>query len=861
MQDRLRALLDVNQRRTEAGNLFLRAEAAKLSGDYQSASVTYRRYIDIAKAVLSDEVVFNTHYPTTPLGLAETVQPIINALLVSADIEYALGRPARAGALREEAASLSFRYLGRKGEVEAKRASAGALLIEGRFNEAYVALVEARDDSIANDDPLAVARVALDLADMLHWLGDVRRADEEVDHARAVIEPIVGKQPVTRFDLIKAIGSSITSIMSGKGDPGTATKAVKLYRAYTEIIYYRGLILKALRQWAEAAACFEKVKPEYRSLGSGEAIEYQLVQIDLGQGRYQEALQRANAIESAFEKGAFRPKRPVLLRTMAECHLGLGHLDECFRLLSDAIKDLQDPHLDPDARWRVYGVLARAAARAGDDEGMLRGYRDAIATIDSLRRAPLGYRLDSTYLEDKQELYAAAIEGAARTDHAADCCAFIESIKSRTLRVVLSMPPGTTSEESPGAARFHAVSRELDGIDYKRWRGDDVRSLRQKAKDLRAERVQLLEEVRVSDPRWRRLTVPITLDQQAVLRQLSQRRQAALTLFYDPPALVCAALWEGKLRCARLQIASKVMDCLATYQANLLKARPDVELHDFSSRLAVTASDLIPAELLDVVTRAESLVIVPHGVLHLLPWACLLHQGHRLFEYLPVSVLPSLGLLMQRASLSRPATVGLLGVAVYPDLPRLAPLPSAVDELAAIRDAYHTAGIPVRMSPAGHQDTTSDYRDRCRGLSGQGHVLHVSCHGTMDTAEPMRSGLWLADGKLDAVAIAETPTPFEEVVLSACYTGWRPTEVDDIQLNGDDILGIPAAFLESGASSVLLSVTQAQGQAAQALTAHYHRRRAAGDLPLRAARAAQLHMLSTAIAPGAWTGFTLYGCQ
>jgi len=849
------------QRRSEAGNLFLRAEAAKLADDYEAASAAYRRYIDAAKAVLSDEVAFNTRYPTMPLGLAETVHPIINALLVSADIEYALGRPAPAGALREEAANLSLRYLGREAEVEAKRASAGALLLEGRFNEAFVALMEARDAAIATDDRLAIARVALDLADMLHWLGDLRRAAEEIDHARTVIEPIVGKQPVTRADLIKAIYASIAGIMAGKGDPGTATKAGKLYRDYNEIIYYRGMILKALRQWPEATACFQKVEPEYRSLGSGEAIEYQLAQIDLGQGHYQAALQRTIAIEPAFEKAAFRPKRPVLLRIMAECHLGLGNLDECFRLLSEAINDLQDQHLDPDALWQAYGVLARAAAQSGDNNRMLGAYRDAIATIDSLRRAPLGYRLDSTYLEDKKELYAAAIEGAARTGHAADCCAFIDSIKSRTVRVVLSLPRRTTGEDTKLTARFHTVSRELDAIDYRRSRGEDVRGLRQKNRELQAERTELLERVRVSDPRWRRLSVPATLDLQAVLRQLSQRRQAVWTLFHDPPALTCVALWHGELRCGRLETASKVTECLATYQANLLKPNPDVGLHDFSGTLAVTASDLIPAELLDAVTKAESLVIVPHGVLHLVPWACLLHQGRRLFEYLPVSVLPSLGFLTQGAPPSRPSSIGLLGVAEYPDLPGLPPLPSAGDELAAIRDLYRAEGIPVRMSPGGHQDTTSDYGDRCRGLSGLGHALHVSCHGTMDRAEPMRSALWLADGKLDAATIAETPTPFEEVVLSACYTGWRPTEVGGIQLNGDDILGIPAAFLESGAASVLLSITQAQGQAAQALTTHYHRRRAAGDSPLQATRAAQLHMLATTIAPGAWTGFTMYGCQ
>lgn len=321
------------------------------------------------------------------------------------------------------------------------------------------------------------------------------------------------------------------------------------------------------------------------------------------------------------------------------------------------------------------------------------------------------------------------------------------------------------------------------------------------------------------------------------------------------------SLWQGELRCARLETASKVTEHLAMYQANLLKHRPAVELHDLSGALEVTALDLIPAELLDVVAKAESLVVVPHGVLHLVPWACLLHQWRRLFEYLPVSVVPSLGLLAEHAPPSRPASVDLLGVTAYPDLPGMPPLPSVGDELADIRDVYRVVGVPVRMSPAGYQDTTSDYRDRCCGLSGPGHALHLSCHGTLDSAEPMRSALWLADGKLDAAAIAETPTPFEEVVLSACCTGWRPTEVGGIVLNGDDILGIPGAFLEAGAASILLSITQAQAQAARALTTHYHRRRAVRDPPLQAVRAAQVHMLGTTIPPGAWTGFTLYGWQ
>jgi CHAT domain-containing protein len=329
-------------------------------------------------------------------------------------------------------------------------------------------------------------------------------------------------------------------------------------------------------------------------------------------------------------------------------------------------------------------------------------------------------------------------------------------------------------EESTVAARFHTVSRELDAIDYKGLKCEDLRGLSQKSKDVQAERTRLLERLRVSDPRWRRLSVPVPLDLQTVLARLSKQRQAALNLFYDEPALTCVSLWNGELRCARLKMTSKVREQLATYQANLLKHVPAVALHDLSGTLGIKASDLVPAELLDVLTKAKSLVVVPHGPLHLVPWASLLHQGRRLFEYLPVSILPCLSLLADGTTASKPTSVDLLGVAAYPDLPGLPPLPSTGDELADIRDVYRAVGIPVRVSPLGHEDTTSDYRDRGRDLSGPGHALHLSCHGTQDIVEPTRSALWLADGKLDAATIAETPTPFEEIVLSACYTGWRP---------------------------------------------------------------------------------------
>jgi CHAT domain-containing protein len=122
----------------------------------------------------------------------------------------------------------------------------------------------------------------------------------------------------------------------------------------------------------------------------------------------------------------------------------------------------------------------------------------------------------------------------------------------------------------------------------------------------------------------------------------------------------------------------------------------------------------------------------------------------------------------------------------------------------------------------------------------------------------MSSGLLLADSKLDTAEVAAHRLPFDEVVLSACSTGWRPTKVADVPLNADEILGIPGAFLEAGARSVLVSIPKAEDRSAAALTTAYHRGRIAGQASLQAFQGAQRQLLVDGVPPNAWAGFALY---
>jgi CHAT domain-containing protein len=860
IEARLSALLELARFQPELGSLFINAEQLKLSGDFEAANVAYKKYIAQSRAHLKATVDFNARFPGPPLTLPEIVKPLVNALMVDADIVQTLGDRAAAELLRQEALQVSRTHLGRRGTAEVERSRAASLTLEGCFNEAIVALMAARDVTLETGDTIQVARIAIDLADILNWLGDLPRAEEEIDHAASIISPILGDRGIAQKDILVSLATSVSSIMAGRGDTGDALRTANLYREFTEITYYRGLIAKARGQWDQAERDFKRVLPDYQSLGSGQAIDFQMAQISVGRGEYAKALSQAQSIATVFERGAFRPKRGVLHKLQAECLHALGDTNAALHLINESIQDLSSLHFDPDALWRCQRLRAQIYSDNGDRVRALQSWREAIGTISELRRAPLGYRLDSTYLADKKELYASAISGAARASQAADCCRFIESIKSRTLSAVLSTPRPESESSADLKGQFDAITRQLDAVEFQAYREGWSSERTASRNAMLKRRAELLEMIRIADPRWRALSQSRPIDVDAALEVLSSRSQAAVTLYYEPPDLTAVLLFAGNVEVGQLNVTAKLSASLVEYAKNLQKANPDFHKNDLWTEYAVEVKDLIPESLLGQALTARSLVVIPHGLLHLIPWAALVHEGKRLFERLPVGLLPNLDTAAAEIQYSKPRSATLLGVAHYPGFAKLGDLPSASGELSDINGLYSDAGVDVRGPVLDRNATEVSFWDLAKHATGSGNLLHVSCHGIIVPNEPMNSGLLLFDSKIDAAKVARAQLPFDEVVLSACSTGWRPTAVGDILLTADEILGIPAGFLEAGVKSVLVSIPQAQGPAARALTTHYHRKRAVGEPPLLALQAAQKQMLEFGIPPSMWAGFALYGC-
>jgi len=209
--------------------------------------------------------------------------------------------------------------------------------------------------------------------------------------------------------------------------------------------------------------------------------------------------------------------------------------------------------------------------------------------------------------------------------------------------------------------------------------------------------------------------------------------------------------------------------------------------------------------------RGGPVVLVPAGALVAVPWTVLPGLRGR-----PLCVARSAtSWLRGRAT---PAGRGRVVVASGPDLER------AEAEVEAVARLW-----PGATRLTGKRATGPAVLDAAVGAS----LLHVAAHGVHEPANPLFSALRLADGPLFGYDLARPGRVPGHVVLSSCELGRVSTRP------GEEVLGMTAALLHSGARTVLSGVARvADGLAGEVLVA-YHQALAGGAGPAAALARAQ----------------------
>jgi CHAT domain-containing protein len=223
----------------------------------------------------------------------------------------------------------------------------------------------------------------------------------------------------------------------------------------------------------------------------------------------------------------------------------------------------------------------------------------------------------------------------------------------------------------------------------------------------------------------------------------------------------------------------------------------------------------------------KHLIIVPHGLLHYLPFHALFDGERYLLEQREVSYMPSSSLLRlthrREGGGLRTASALVVGHSLNGALPH------------ALAEARRVAGrLPASTSLLEGEATRSNLEARARTAG----IIHLATHGEFRIDAPLFSTLYLADGPLTATDVFNLELDASLVTLSACQSG-----VSGIGA-GDELVGFSRAFLYAGTASLLMSLWRVEDQATASMMDRFYEGLLQGQRKPAALRQAQLALLS-----------------
>ena len=246
--------------------------------------------------------------------------------------------------------------------------------------------------------------------------------------------------------------------------------------------------------------------------------------------------------------------------------------------------------------------------------------------------------------------------------------------------------------------------------------------------------------------------------------------------------------------------------------------------------------------------KTARVCVIPHGILHQLPFAALSDGKNYFGEQHTIYYLPAASLLPSIKKRNRQSSKRMLALA---------------EANAAGRPALHYVDQEAEAIALLYQGkallTGQASKAEFLRLAGDYNILHIASHAELNTRSPLFSRIFLAADKngnqgLEVREIYELNlSDTSLVVLSACETQLGT------QSRGDDIVGLNRAFIFAGASTVIASLWTVDDQATGLLMRSFYTHLKRGIGKAEALRMAQSETRRQYPNPYYWAAFVLTG--
>jgi CHAT domain-containing protein/Flp pilus assembly protein TadD len=657
-----------------------------------------------------------------------------------------------------------------------------------------------------------------------------------------------------------------------------------------------GLINEAIGEPQRALTIYRQVLPIRQMLGDrlGEATT--LNNIGAVHNALGEPKQALNFYEQALpirRRIGDRAGEATTLNNMGAAYQDLGDQATALKFYQQALP-IRRAVGDRAGETVTLGHLAELDYSQNQLTNALQNINAAVQIIESRRRELKNDRLKTSYFAGVQAYYQlkTAILMALHQQnpdrgYATTALETVDQSRARMLRELLiqanakinqAVAPGLLQQEQTLNQAIDIQEKQLIQPASQPDNPDQLIALNQSIATLYRQLEDLKAQIRQSSPAYANLQYPKPITLAAIQAQL------------DPDTLILqyslgkdhSYLWvigQTTLKSYVLPKSQDINDVAKRLKKELsqLDVAPNSAMQLTQQILAPAANDL----------GNKRLVIIPDGILHIIPFAALNTPNSQTYQPLltkhEITYLPSASTIaiLRSTAANKPLGPKTLAILADPIFSKDDPRVNRLINVAVDRRDRATRDLPLDRLPFTATEAQGILalipKDESTAAFGfdasydwitspkisQYRYVHLATHGFFDGDNPALSSIILssfdAQGH-DRKAYLRFPDlfnlnlPTELVVLSACETGLGNN------VPGEGLVGMTRGLMYAGALRVAVSLWAVDDQATSDLMQDFYKNLWQSKQSHTAAlRAAQLNMWQQGKAPYYWAAFTLQG--
>lgn len=626
-----------------------------------------------------------------------------------------------------------------------------------------------------------------------------------------------------------------------------------------------GQTLIDLKEYEHALVYLQQALAIRQEIGdrAGEATTLSNIGVIHQAGKeYDQALTYYQQALSTWQEIGNPAPEATLLNNIAAIHRDLGDYEQAADYFQRSLSIKREIG-DRSGEAATLENMAILYEDQGQREQALEYSLQAIAIVESIHSEFKTEALKTTFATSVSDEYHCVVRQLLSLDREKEAFHYAERAQARTFLTLMgNQRPAPKGSEDPDLLQREAQLREELAALETRLQEEAAQSTGQRDQQIiaqiiadqeirRQEYEETLTQLQFTNPEYAALISvnPLTLDEAQTLLREQISDVTLVSYFIGKKEIVIFVIGPDVFHVESVKVDRENLRELVAQVYLGASAQMSVPWQEpvqalYKLLIAPVQSYLPPANQ----STPPRLGIVPHDLLHYLPFGLLYDGKNALLEGYTLFYAPSVSSLRFILDHRHPEADTLLALA-NPDAPGAPHLHYAVEEAQAVAALYET-------QPLIGDDATEA---RFKAEAGRYGLIHIAAHSDYNPANPLFSAILLQpgggeDGRLETHEVFNLDLSQTDLVaLSACQTHLGELSA------GNELVGLERAFIRAGSPSLLTTLWPVNDAATAQLMERFYTHLRAGAPKAEALREAQMEMRTEHPAPFYWAGFVLVG--